>query len=300
MESCLTSKNNSEQIHVSAASLERAQYAKTIIEMKYSKLKKEESEKIENWNELSKRIEEIGLSELEKQIIKEDIHHEEAKRLREMRRPVTVYDFEPLTIIGRGAFGEVRIIRHKITNQIYALKKVNKNEMIKKNQVQHVKSERNILALAENPWIVSLSYTFQDEKHLYFIMEYLPGGDLMNVLIKRDILPENEARFYLAESILAVESVHKLNYIHRDLKPDNILIDSNGHIKLTDFGLCKCSDINYDNPFSNLTKIEEDKIEKKCSEGYKRSRKLAYSTVGTPDYIAPEVFGKLGYDEKVD
>ena len=121
----------------------------------------------------------------------------------------------------------------------------------------------------------------------------------MTILIKRDILPEQEAKFYLAESILAVESVHKLNYIHRDLKPDNILIDKTGHIKLADFGLCKCSEINYDNPFSNLTKIEEDKIEK-ASESFQRSRRLAYSTVGTPDYIAPEVFGKAGYDEKVD
>ena len=244
-------------------------------------------------------MEEIGLSEVEKNIIKEDIYHEEALRLREKRTAVTIFDFEPLSIIGRGAFGEVRIVRYRQSNQVFAMKKVKKSEMIRKNQVQHVKSERNVLALAENPWIVELSFTFQDENHLYFVMEYLPGGDLMTILIKRDILPEQEAKFYLAESILAVESVHKLNYIHRDLKPDNILIDKTGHIKLADFGLCKCSEINYDNPFSNLTKIEEDKIEK-ASESFQRSRRLAYSTVGTPDYIAPEVFGKAGYDEKVD
>ena len=298
MDSAFTPKKSSEEIHISAISLERAQYAKTIIEMKYSKLKKEESEKAENWNELTRKIEEIGLSESEKKLIQEDIQHEEAKRLREQRRPVTVYDFEPLAIIGRGAFGEVRVVRHKLNNEIYALKKVNKNEMIKKNQVQHVKSERNILALSVNPWIVNLHYTFQDENFLYFIMEYLPGGDVMNLLIKRDILTENEARFYLAECVLALESVHKLNYIHRDLKPDNVLIGKDGHIKLADFGLCKCSEINYDNPFSNLTKLNEDKFDKKV--GSHRSRKLALSTVGTPDYIAPEVFGKIGYDEKVD
>ena len=122
----------------------------------------------------------------------------------------------------------------------------------------------------------------------------------MTILIKRDIIPENEAKFYLAECILAVESVHRLNYIHRDIKPDNILIDCYGHVKLADFGLCKCSEINLDNPFENLTKLEEDKQEWSTAASYQRSRKLAFSTVGTPDYIAPEVFGRGGYDEKVD
>ena len=300
MEKSFTPKSPSEQIHISAASQERAQYAKNLIEMKYSKKKKEEEDKRDDWEEINKKMTELGLSENEQKMIKDDIVHQESVRLREQRKQISVTDFEPLTIIGRGAFGEVRLVRQKETGKVFALKKVNKNEMIKKNQVQHVKSERNILALAENPWVVELTFTFQDEKHLYFVMEYLPGGDLMTILIKRDILPESEARFYLAECILAVESVHNLNYIHRDLKPDNILIDSYGHVKLADFGLCKCSEINYDNPFSNLTKIEEDKHEKLQLEGFHRSRKLAFSTVGTPDYIAPEIFGKTGYDEKVD
>lgn len=300
MDKSFTPKNSAEQIHISAASLERAQYAKNVIEMKYSRKKKEEEEKREDWDEIHKRMIDLGLSEYEQKMVKDDILQEESRRLRDLRKQISVLDFEPLTIIGRGAFGEVRLVRQKENGKVFALKKVNKSEMVRKNQVQHVKSERNILALAENPWVVELSYTFQDEKHLYFVMEYLPGGDLMTILIKRDILPESEARFYLAECVLAVESVHNLNYIHRDLKPDNILIDKYGHIKLADFGLCKCSEINYDNPFSNLTKIEEDKQEKTHSEGFHRSRKLAYSTVGTPDYIAPEIFGKAGYDEKVD
>ena len=121
-------------------------------------------------------------------------------------------------------------------------------------------------------------------------MEYLPGGDLMNLLIKKSILSEEESQFYAAEMILAVESVHQLNYIHRDLKPDNILIDRNGHIKLSDFGLSKNAEIN--------TNDYQKTVERRAE--FRKNRKLAYSTVGTPDYIAPEVFNKQGYDETVD
>jgi serine/threonine kinase 38 len=109
--------------------------------------------------------------------------------------------------------------------------------------VAHVKAERDVLVKAKNPWIVELKYSFQDERHLYLIMEFLPGGDLMTLLMRKDILSEEESRFYIAETILAIETVHNLNYIHRDLKPDNILLDKDGHIRLTDFGLCKHAEI---------------------------------------------------------
>lgn len=212
-----------------------------------------------------------------------------------------------MTIIGRGAFGEVRICQHRESREIYAVKKMKKKEMIFKNQVAHVKAERDILVKANNPWIVELKYSFQDDENLYLVMEYLPGGDLMNLLIKKDILTEEESRFYAAEMILSIESVHKLNYIHRDLKPDNVLLDKDGHIKLTDFGLCKHAEIKpshtaemtqqkekYSENFNSLKSMLEKRL------GYKRNRQLAYSTVGTPDYIAPEVFKQKGYDETVD
>jgi len=151
-----------------------------------------------------------------------------------------VHDFEPLKIIGRGAFGDIRVCRNKKTNEIVAIKKMKKNEMIQKNQEKHIRAEQDILAVAgQNPWIVELKCSFQDELYLYLVMEFLQGGDLMTLLIEKDILSEEESRFYIAETIMAVKSVHEMNYIHRDLKPDNLLIGADGHVKLSDFGLCK-------------------------------------------------------------
>lgn len=115
-----------------------------------------------------------------------------------------------------------------------------KQEMIYKNKVIQVREERNVLANSEkNPWVVGLQCSFQDQDYLYLVMDYVPGGDLMNLLIKKDIFSHEQAKFYAAEMILAIESIHELKYIHRDIKPDNILIDETGHIKLSDFGLCK-------------------------------------------------------------
>lgn len=288
---------------VSSNTKEKAQAAKSYIEMRYSKVKQKEEVKRAGWEELKHKMNELALSNTEQSMVKSQVLKKEAEILRKKRRRVTVFDYEPIEIIGRGAFGEVRVVREKNTGEIFALKKMSKAEMLKKNQINHVRAERNVLVLAKNEWIIDLKLSFQDEKYLYLAMEFLAGGDLMTMLIKRDIIPESEARFYIAETILAVESVHKLNYIHRDIKPDNILIDNRGHIKLSDFGLCKQTDINFESPYSNLTKFEEESKYKQNlnrKTEFKRSRKLAYSTVGTPDYIAPEVFARKGYDESVD
>lgn len=116
---------------------------------------------------------------------------------------------------------------------------VNKrHEYVISVQVAHVKAERDILAEADNEWVVRLYYSFQDRESLYFVMDYIPGGDMMSLLIRMGVFPEGLACFYVAELTLAIESVHKMGFIHRDIKPDNILIDLDGHIKLTDFGLC--------------------------------------------------------------
>mmetsp|Transcript_6201 Transcript_6201/g.10061 ORF Transcript_6201/g.10061 Transcript_6201/m.10061 type:complete len:395 (+) Transcript_6201:439-1623(+) len=186
-----------------------------------------------------------------------------------------------------------------------------KSEMIRKNQVAHVRAERDILTLANNPWIVELKCSFQDEGFLYLVMEFLQGGDLMTLLMEKDILSEDMSKFYIAETILAIESVHNLNYIHRDLKPDNLILSRDGHLKLSDFGLCKHAEIKAKsnnineqmrNDLANLNKHRDsqgNKLANKRQE-YLKNRKLAFSTVGTPDYIAPEVFGQQGYNETVD
>lgn len=233
-----------------------------------------------------------------------------------------IADFEMLTIIGRGAFGEVRLVRkHGDERQrVYAMKKLRKVDMVKKDQVAHVIAERDIMTQTEHAHVVKLYYSFQDVAYLYLVLEYLPGGDIMTLLMRRDVLPEDETRFYIAEAALAIDSVHRLNYAHRDLKPDNLLIDNDGHVKLTDFGLCKSFEPEY------LTPGEQEQVpgwyeegssgggdggadgggrgrgassEKSLSWRRERREKL-FSTVGTPDYIAPEVLLKHGYGKECD
>lgn len=209
----------------------------------------------------------------------------------------TVHDFERVKTIGKGAFGAVRVVRMKETGQIYAMKIMSKKEMVRKNQVQHIRAERDLMALIDNPWVVRLIYSFQDEKNLYLVMEFLPGGDLMTILMRYDILTDEQTRFYIAETALGIHSVHEMQYLHRDLKPDNILLDKNGHVRLSDFGLCKAFEEDagvvskYQELQGDLPKGTAEETKKKSH----RERLLAYSTVGTPDYIAPEVFGQSGY-----
>ncbi|KAJ6430221.1 hypothetical protein OIU84_021597 [Salix udensis] len=234
--------------------------------------------------------------------------------MRLQRHKMGADDFEPLTMIGKGAFGEVRICREKLSGNVYAMKKLKKSEMLRRGQVEHVKAERNLLAEVDSNCIVNLYCSFQDEEYLYLIMEYLPGGDMMTLLMRKDTLTEDEARFYVGETVLAIESIHKHNYIHRDIKPDNLLLDRNGHMKLSDFGLCKpldCSilqekDFSATNNLSGALQSDGRPAAPKRSQQeqlqhWQRNRRmLAYSTVGTPDYIAPEVLLKKGYGMECD
>ena len=260
---------------------------------------------------INTKINEMNLSETEASKIKDEILHKEGENLRKQRQKISIFDFEPLKIIGKGAFGEVRVCRYTPTGDIVAIKKMKKEEMHKKKQVLHIRAEKDVLSEAKNPWIVDLKFSFQDQKYLYLGMEFCPGGDLMSLLMDKDILPEKDAKFYVAELVLSIENVHRLNCIHRDLKPDNILIDKNGHIKLSDFGLSKKIDFKmYEDTINNALNSNNNQNNNQHKTSYamqfnqfrlnRNRRAYAFSTVGTPDYIAPEVFTRQGYGPEVD
>lgn len=270
--------------------------------------------------------EEAGSSEERKNRQLQNLGKKESQFLRLKRTKLVLEDFITVKVIGKGAFGEVRLVQKKDTGKIYAMKTLLKSEMFNKDQLAHVKAERDVLAGSDSPWVVALYYSFQDSQYLYLIMEFLPGGDLMTMLIRWQVFTEDITRFYMAECVLAIEAIHKLGFIHRDIKPDNILIDSKGHVKLSDFGLStgfhKTHDSNYYNKLlekepasshlqpnqltSNRNSMMVDAIHLTMSnrqqmQTWRKSRRLmAYSTVGTPDYIAPEIFIHQGYGQECD
>ncbi|XP_027165505.1 serine/threonine-protein kinase tricorner [Coffea eugenioides] len=298
----------------SNATKQKAAAAKQYIEKHYKEQMKNLQERRERRHVLERKLADADVTEEEQSNLLKYLEKKETEYMRLQRHKMGSDDFEPLTMIGKGAFGEVRICREKTTGNVYAMKKLKKSEMLRRGQVEHVKAERNLLAEVDSNCIVKLYCSFQDEEYLYLIMEYLPGGDMMTLLMRKDTLTEDEARFYVGETVLAIESIHKHNYIHRDIKPDNLLLDRNGHMKLSDFGLCKpldCSnlqekDFSVGNNYSGALQSDGRPAAPKRTQQeqllhWQRNRRmLAYSTVGTPDYIAPEVLLKKGYGMECD
>uniref|UniRef100_A0A667YZT4 Rho-associated protein kinase 2 n=1 Tax=Myripristis murdjan TaxID=586833 RepID=A0A667YZT4_9TELE len=178
-------------------------------------------------------------------------------------------DFDRVKVIGRGAFGEVQLVRHKASQKVYAMKLLSKFEMIKRSDSAFFWEERDIMAFANSPWVVQLCCAFQDEHYLYMVMEYMPGGDLVNLTSTYDV-PEKWAKFYTAEVVMALDAIHSMGFIHRDVKPDNMLLDRHGHLKLADFGTCM--------KMNSTGMVHCD------------------TAVGTPDYISPEVLKSQGGD----
>ncbi|KAJ2806792.1 rim15, signal transduction response regulator [Coemansia guatemalensis] len=152
----------------------------------------------------------------------------------------SIHDFDLLKPISKGAYGSVYLAKKRSTGDYYAIKILKKADMIAKNQISNVKAERAIMmAQSGSPFVVRLLYTFQSRTSLYLVMEYLNGGDCASLLKVIGALPEEWVRHYLAEVVLGIEDLHARGVVHRDLKPDNLLIDTEGHLKLTDFGLSK-------------------------------------------------------------
>ncbi|XP_033872906.1 rho-associated protein kinase 2 isoform X5 [Acipenser ruthenus] len=188
-------------------------------------------------------------------------------KIRELQ--MKVEDYDVVKVIGRGAFGEVQLVRHKASQKVYAMKLLSKFEMLKRSDSAFFWEERDIMAFANSPWVVQLCCAFQDDRYLYMLMEYMPGGDLVNLTSTYDV-PEKWAKFYTAEVVLALDAIHSMGFIHRDVKPDNMLLDKYGHLKLADFGTCMKMD--------------------------KTGMVRCDTAVGTPDYISPEVLKSQGGD----
>ena len=267
---------------ISQRTYDKVILSKQYIERKYN-LKSKKNIELQNFlSELN--LYNINQSQIND--IKNEIFLNQKEKYRKMREKQSIREYESLSIIGRGAFGEVHVCREKKTGNIYAIKKIKKELLIEKNQLIHTRNEQYFMSNVKSEWIVDLKASFQEGGYLFLVMEYCPGGDLMNLLIEKDILTEKEAKFYLAELILAIESIHKLDCIHRDIKPDNILIDSDGHIKLSDFGLLK---------------ISEKIFEQNSNQNNNRyTHNKNYSCVGTAFYVAPEVLKKTGYGPEID
>jgi len=181
-------------------------------------------------------------------------------------------DFDLRATVGTGTFGRVRILKLKgnTDRTPFALKMLKKSEVIRLKQVQHVRAEKDILMSIDHPFIVSLVATFQDSKKLFMLMEFVNGGELFSHLRKEGRLSLEAARFYTAEIVLAFQYLHEKNIVYRDLKPENLLLDSAGHIKITDFGFAK-------------------QVESRT-----------WTLCGTPEYLAPEIIQSKGHSKGVD
>ncbi|PQQ18090.1 serine/threonine-protein kinase tricorner [Prunus yedoensis var. nudiflora] len=247
--------------------------AKQYIEDHYKKQMKSLQERKERRNVLEKKLADADVSEEEQSNLLKYLEKKETEYMRIQRHKMGADDFEPLTMIGKGAFGEVRVCREKATGHVYAMKKLKKSEMLRRGQVEHVKAERNLLAEVDSNCIVKLYCSFQDEEYLYLIMEYLPGGDMMTLLMRKDTLTEDEARFYVGETIAVIS-------------------------RKKDFSMGKnlSGALQSDGRPAAPKRTQQEQL-----QHWQRNRRmLAYSTVGTPDYIAPEVLLKKGYGMECD
>ena len=187
---------------------------------------------------------------------------------------ISYNDFQSLKLLGTGSFGRVLLVRFSLNKKLYAMKILNKNQIKLKNQVDHTKTERNLMVKVNCPFVVNIKFAFQDESKLYIVSDFMQGGDMFYHLhSKKRKFNEETAKFYLIELILGLEFLHKNNIIYRDLKPENILMDLDGHIKISDFGLSKILD---------------------------RPNDKTFTLCGTPQYISPEILDTEGYDKTVD
>lgn len=188
-------------------------------------------------------------------------------------KKLTVEDFTMVKCVGKGSFAKVMMVKKKDTGRTYAMKILKKKDLVKRKQVEHTMTEREVISNINHPFIVSLHFSFQSDTKLYLITDFFNGGELFWHLKNEGSFSETRTRFYSAEIILALECLHSHGTVYRDMKPENLLLDSDGHIRLTDFGLSK----------DTLT-----------------GNNLTHTFCGTPEYLAPEVIRQEGYGKAVD
>jgi len=190
--------------------------------------------------------------------------------LRETKGKYTLADFAIQRTLGTGSFGRVHLVQSKHNQRFYAVKVLKKAQVVKMKQVEHTNDERKMLQRCRHPFLITLWGTWQDSKNLYMVMDFIEGGELFSLLRKSQRFPNPVAKFYAAEVTLALDYLHSMNIIYRDLKPENLLLDRHGHIKITDFGFAK--------------EVPD----------------ITWTLCGTPDYLAPEVVSSKGYNKSVD
>ncbi|POW13592.1 hypothetical protein PSTT_03611, partial [Puccinia striiformis] len=219
--------------------VEKTVATKVFFEKHYDAILKRPKDRDQRQKLMEDELLRLNVNDNERKDIMSNWNRSETAYLREIRSRVGIENFNKLKTIGHGAFGVVSLVREEVTGELLAMKQMRKSDMLRRGQEGHIRAERDLMTAASSTcrWIVRLVYSFQDVDHLYLVMEYMGGGDMLNLLIQRDTFPESMAKFYVAEMILAIEEAHKLGYIHRDIKPDNFLFDREGHVKLSDFGL---------------------------------------------------------------
>ncbi|KAA1117992.1 hypothetical protein PGT21_029320 [Puccinia graminis f. sp. tritici] len=323
----------------SIITVEKAVATKVFFEKHYDAILKRPKDRDQRKKLMEDELLRLDINAYDREEIMRNWNRSETAYLREIRNRVGIENFKKLKTIGHGAFGVVSLVREEITGELLAMKQMRKSDMLRRGQEGHVRAERDLMTAASSicRWIVRLVYSFQDVDHLYLVMEYMGGGDMLNLLIQRDTFPESMAKFYVAEMILAIEEAHKLGYIHRDIKPDNFLFDREGHVKLSDFGLAtdfhwahdaayyehqriallRKHGIDLEDGLPNLKRLDQaysldedptganiaaagSKEDRLLTIRDRKRKKMAFSVVGTNNYMAPEVLKSGGYDRACD